>query len=182
MQNQSGAKKVAQIFTDIVFRLHGVQVRLTTDRGPDFTIKLIAAVCDILGTKHCKCTAYHPQMDGQTEKMNRVLEDMLRHYVNPRQDNWDDLLAPLEFAVNNAYNERIQDTPSYLNNGRYPRLPNDLNLATKPSKDKAAVGFVRNIEKSIAGQKSACKLHNGRRSMQIPSALTCSFRLVRECF
>ena len=101
-KNQSGAKEVAQIFTDIVFRAHGVPERLTTDRGSEFTNKMIAAMCEILGTKHCKSTAYHPQTDGQTERMNRVLEDMLRHYMNPRQDNWDELLAPLEFAVNNA--------------------------------------------------------------------------------
>ncbi len=81
------------------------------------------------------------------------LEDMLRHYVSPRQDNWDDLLAPLEFAVNNAYNESIQDTTFYLNYGRHPRLPADLNMAKKPSKNKEAVDYIGNIEKAIARAK-----------------------------
>ena len=78
-KKQSTAKDVAQIFTDIVFKFHGVPEALTTDRGPEFTNKLIAAMCETVGTKHRKSTAYH--------------------YVSPRQDNWDDLLAPLEFAV-----------------------------------------------------------------------------------
>ena len=52
--------------------------------------------------------------------MNRVLEDMLRHYVNPHQDNWDELLAAAEFAVNNSYQASIQDTPFHVNYGRHP--------------------------------------------------------------
>ena len=78
--------------------------------------------------------------------MNWVLEDMLRHYVNPKQDNRDELLPAAEFAVNNAYQESIQDTPFYLNNGRHPRLPSDLPLGLKPRKNPAAYG---NIEKAL---------------------------------
>ena len=86
---------------------------ITTDRGPEFTNKFIASLCEIVGTLHCKSTAYHPQSDGQTERMNRILEDMLRHYVNPKQNNWDELLSAAEFAVNKAYQASIQDTPFY---------------------------------------------------------------------
>ncbi len=78
---------------------------------------------------------------------------MLRHCIKPKQNNWDELLAPAEFAINNAYQASIQDTPFYLNNGRHPMLPSDLNLARKPSKDPAAVDFVGNIEKAIAKAK-----------------------------
>ena len=47
------------------------------------------------GIVHHRTTAYHPQSNGQTERMNRVLEDMLRHYVNLRQSNWDTMLPVL---------------------------------------------------------------------------------------
>jgi len=46
--------------------------------------------------------------------MNRVLEGMMRHYVNPKQNNWDELLASAEFAINNAYQSSIKDTPFFL--------------------------------------------------------------------
>ena len=49
-------------------------LRITTDRGPEFRNKFIALLCELVGTMHCKSTAYHPQSDGQTERMNRVLE------------------------------------------------------------------------------------------------------------
>jgi hypothetical protein len=48
-------------------------------------------------------TAFHPQTVGQTEWVNRILEDMLRHYVNPMQDDWDEFLAVVEFAYNSSW-------------------------------------------------------------------------------
>ena len=68
-------------------------------------------------------TAFHPQTDGQTERVNRILEDMLRHYVNPMLNDWDDHLDAVEFAVNNAWQESVQTTPFMLNYGQHPRLP-----------------------------------------------------------
>ena len=89
-------------------------LRITADTGPEFTNKFIVAQCELVGTMHCKSAAYHPQSDGQTERMNRVLEDMLWHYVNPRQNNWNELLSCAEFAENNAYQASTRDTPFYL--------------------------------------------------------------------
>ena len=48
-------------------------------------------------------TLSHPQRDGQTERVNRILEDMLTHYVSPTQDDWDHYLSLVEFAYNNAW-------------------------------------------------------------------------------
>jgi transposase InsO family protein len=78
------AKEIAALFLREVFRMFGMPQELITDRDPRFTGKFFAEVCRLLGVKQCLSTAYHPQSDGQTERMNRVLEDMLRHYVNPR--------------------------------------------------------------------------------------------------
>jgi hypothetical protein len=47
--------------------------------------------------------------------MNRILEDMLRHYVNPRGTDWDEFLPAVEFAVNNAWQESVRATPFFLN-------------------------------------------------------------------
>ena len=155
-KNESTAHDIARLFVDNIWKHHGMPLRITTDRGPEFTNKFIAALCDMVGTMHCKSTAYHPQSDGQTERMNRVLEDMLRHYVNPRQNNWDELLSCADFAVNNAYQASTQDTPFYLNYGKHPRLPSDLTLSSerkKAVKDAKAVDFIGNIEKAVAKAK-----------------------------
>ena len=148
-KNESTARDLATLYYHTVWKLRGVPLRMTTDRGSEFVNKFSVALCQLVGTVHSRSTAYHPQSDGQTERMNRVLEDMLGHYVNPKQDNWDELLPAAEFAVNNAFQESIQDTPFYLNNGRHPRLPSDLALDLKPKKDPAAYDFVGNIEKAL---------------------------------
>ena len=47
-------------------------------------------------------TTFHPQIDGHTERVNKILENMLRHHVSPTQDDWDIYLSFVEFAYNNA--------------------------------------------------------------------------------
>ncbi|KAJ9514477.1 hypothetical protein QJQ45_016216 [Haematococcus lacustris] len=66
---------------------------------------------------------FRPQSDGQTERYNRVLEEMLRHYISPTQADWPDHLALAEFAVNNSWQESIYSTPFFLNTGQSPVTP-----------------------------------------------------------
>ena len=73
-------------------------------------------------------TAYHPQTDGQTERVNGVLEDTLRHVVGPFQQDWDELLAQVEFALNNSWHHSIRNTPFMLNYGQNPDDPIVSNL------------------------------------------------------
>lgn len=77
-----------------------------------------------LNVNYHMSTTYHPQSDGQTERTNRILEGMLRHYVSPLQNNWDKLLPYAEFAINNSYQESIKTTyvTFMVNTGRHPKL------------------------------------------------------------
>jgi len=68
-------------------------------------------------------TAYHPQSDGQTERLNRILEEMLRHYCSPDQDNWDEYLKLAEFACNNAVRSGTGESPFMLTFGQHPLTP-----------------------------------------------------------
>jgi hypothetical protein len=68
-------------------------------------------------------TAFHPQIDGQTERSNRILEDYLWHYISPSQDDWDEWLPQAEFSVNNAWQESIKNTPFMLSFRQQPRTP-----------------------------------------------------------
>ncbi len=117
------AAGTARLFLQEVFRVFGMPHELITDRDPRFTGKFFAELCKLLGVKQCLSTAYHPQSDGQTERMNRILEDMLRHYVNPRGTDWGEFIPAVEFAVNSAWQESVRSTPFFLNYGRHPRGP-----------------------------------------------------------
>jgi len=140
------AEATAVLFKDNCFRFHGWPSKVISDRGPEFTNKFAAVLMKALGTEHCKSTSYHPQSNGQTERMNRVLEDMLRHFVNPRQDNWDTLLPVLEFAINNSFQESIQDTPFFLNYGRHPRVPSDIRL---PEENPTAHKYLQDMDQAM---------------------------------
>jgi len=93
----------------------------------------------MLGTKLAMSTAYHPQTDGQTERANRTLEDMLRANVSIRQDDWDDYLIAAEIAINNTQQASSKYSPFFLNSGAHPRLP--LSMQCKSANQSAEQMF-----------------------------------------
>ena len=81
---------IVKIYRDDIWKLHGVPRKILSDKGPQFALKFMEEFTKALGTKKQLSTAYHPQIDGQTERMNQEIETFLRHYVNYQQDNWTD--------------------------------------------------------------------------------------------
>ena len=117
------SSEAAHIFTDRVVSLFGLPKKLITDRDPRFTSNMFREFCRLFDIKNAFSTAFHPQTDGQTERYNQVLEDMLRHYISPDQTNWDELLPAAEFAVNNSKHDSTQETPAFLMQGQHPLTP-----------------------------------------------------------
>ena len=152
----ASAEETAALFRDRIFVLHGMPQVLLSDRDVKFTSAFWKELHRLLGITLSMSTAYHPQTDGQTERMNRVLEDMLRHFINHSHNDWEQFLAPAEFAINNAVNSSVQNTPFMLNYGRHPWLPvnmvghlRDTKLWQKDERVPAANVFIDNIQKSI---------------------------------
>ena len=97
------APQLASIMFKEVIGAHGcVPQSIVSDRDPRFTSLFWRSLFGQLGTKLSMSTAYHPQTDGQTERANRTLEDMLRAYVNHKQTDWDQRLPALQFAYNSS--------------------------------------------------------------------------------
>jgi hypothetical protein len=119
------APRLATHFMREVVRLHGIPEFILSDRDPRFTAHFWRALWDQLGTKLTMSTAYHPQTDGQTERANRTLEEMLRAYVNVQQSDWDEHLSSVEIAYNNSKQASTGYTPFYLNYGQEVHLPID---------------------------------------------------------
>ena len=84
-----------------------------------------------MGTQLNLSTADHPETDGQTERVNQVLEDMLRAYVSKKQTNWEDYLSILEFAYNSAKHVSTNFSPFMLMYGFQPRSPVTVGLTTE---------------------------------------------------
>ena len=117
------AEGTAKLFRDNVWKHHGLPMDVVSDRDPRFTGNFSRELARLIGTTQSLSTAYHPESDGQTERVNRVLEDTLRHYVSSTHDDWDEYLSNAEYAINNAWHESIQTTPFMLNYGQHPRGP-----------------------------------------------------------
>jgi transposase InsO family protein len=90
------------------------------DRGPQFASQVMKEIHKLLGIKTSISMAYHPQSDGQTEQINQEVEAYIRHYVSHRQDDWSDLLATAEFALNNRRQSATDLSPFELNYGFSP--------------------------------------------------------------
>ncbi|POM63219.1 Pol protein, partial [Phytophthora palmivora] len=95
-------KQAAQLFLDSVFRYHGLPETIVSDRDPRFTGAFWDTLFQLLETKLTMSTADHPQTDGQTERVNRMLEDTLRNICAEAPRSWSDQLPMVEFALNNA--------------------------------------------------------------------------------
>jgi transposase InsO family protein len=116
------AEQAAKQFFAGVVRLHGLPKSIVSDRDSKFTSAFWRELFKLTGTSLDMSTARHPQTDGQSERMNRTLEEMLRAYA-VEAPQWDDLLPALEFAYNDSAQDSTRHTPFFLNYGFHPHSP-----------------------------------------------------------
>ena len=102
---------IAKIFMKEIFKLHGLPKEIVSNRDPKFTSNFWKGLFADLGTKLNFSIAYHPQNDGQKERVNQVLEDMLRMYVMDKPAEWEDYLHLVEFPYNNRQQESLGMSP-----------------------------------------------------------------------
>src|SRR6202007_1061372 len=139
--------RLARIFFDTVVRLHGVPKYIISDRDPRFTSNFWQQLWKLCDTQLKMSTAYHPQTDGQTERANRTLEDILRHYVSNKQDDWDEHLTAAEIAINSSVQASTGFTPYYLNYGDHPLFPSNIQLDNV--KNESVLELMQQLQSNI---------------------------------
>jgi hypothetical protein len=118
----SGAK-LAELYMAWIVCLHGVPKKIVSDRGSQFTSRYWKKLHESLDTRLNFSSAYHPQTDGQTERTNQVLEDMLRACALKHGGSWDKSLPYTEFSYNNSYEASLKMSPFEALYGRKCRTP-----------------------------------------------------------
>lgn len=159
------SRDVAFDLENTVFKLHGSPVEIVSDRDGKFTSMHWAHFLKEYNIKHSMSTSYHPQSDGQTERTNRTLEQIIRMSINYSQNNWFYLLPSVEFALNNSKSASTLYSPFYLNYGYNPTIPKTTPFkldketpADTPLDMHATLEMVkRNIKRA---QESQAKYHN----------------------
>lgn len=118
------AAKLALIFCNEVVRLHGLPKSIVSDRDPLFISKFWSELFRLQGTTLALSSAYHPQSDGQTEVLNRCLEDYLRCFVLDEPCLWSKFLPWAEWSYNTAWQSTIKMSPfEAVYGGRPPSVP-----------------------------------------------------------
>jgi len=124
------AAAVALLFHEHVYQNHGLPKDVVCDRDPVFFSKFWKALTDILKVKIRASSAYHPQTDGQTEIMNKNVEEMLRNFVNHNQSDCVLYLIDVEVAYNRSPNAVTTYSLFFLVYGYEPStVPADLHCS-----------------------------------------------------
>jgi hypothetical protein len=117
------SEEVAQLYFKNVFSRHGVPAHITSDCGAEFVSHFFRSLGTLLGICLHFTSGYHPQADGQTERVNQMLEQYLCIHCNYQQDDWSNWLPVAEFAYNNAESSASGTTPFFTNKGYHLKLP-----------------------------------------------------------
>jgi len=118
------AASLAQLYVKEIIRLHGVPSSIVSDRDSLFTSEFWRSLQAALGTKLSLSTTYYPQTDGQTERVKRVLEDLLRACILDFGGLWEQHLSLVEYTYNNSYQASIGMAPYEALYGRPCKSPN----------------------------------------------------------
>jgi len=123
LQENATAKEVAEAFLKAVWKLHGLPSEIISDMDAKFAGELWEALCKRLGIKRKMSTAYHPQTNGQTERVYQVLGGYLRIFVNYDQDDSYHLWRLAEYAYNNSVTTAHDMTSFFANYEYHPQTP-----------------------------------------------------------
>jgi RNase H-like domain found in reverse transcriptase/Reverse transcriptase (RNA-dependent DNA polymerase)/Retroviral aspartyl protease/Integrase zinc binding domain len=149
------ATSVAQLFLDNIYKLHGIPSSIVSDRDPIFTSRFWKELMNKLDVKLKMSTAFHPQTDGQTEKVNQCLEQYLRAMVFDKTNKWANYLSLAEWWYNSTWNSAINQSPFEALYG-YP--PPVLALGSAPRSRVANVNtLLRDRQAALAQLKSNLK-------------------------
>ena len=156
------APQLAQLYIKYIFPHHGIPKEIVSDRGSVFVSNFIRALCEALNITQLISTAYHPQTDGQTERVNQILEQYLRVYTNYEQDNWVELLPFAQFAYNNTEQSSIKSSPFFANYGYHPNLDVSVQAETHSPAVEERIQQLRSLHKVLQHEMKFAQTQQSR--------------------
>ncbi|CAA0834158.1 Unknown protein [Striga hermonthica] len=152
-----------EIFKNVV-KHWGLPRSIIRNRDPRFTWRLWTELFKLLGTELNFSTSFHPQTDGQTERVNALLECYLRHFISAKQRDWAKLLDVAQFSYNSQRSESTGQSPFEVVTGRQPLTPHTISLPTKEGRSPGAEKMVKTWEEHA--DLAWSYLHRARRRMK----------------
>ncbi|KAK3109186.1 hypothetical protein FSP39_024820 [Pinctada imbricata] len=140
------AQTVAKVLVKELFYKFGICKRLHSDQGKCFEAEIIQQLCKIYNIKKSRTTAYHPQGNGQCERFNRTLHDLLRSLSPARKRKWPEYIKELVFSYNVTPHASTGYSPYFLMYGRQPNLPVDFLLGRNSDENDVDIDIDRWVE------------------------------------
>jgi len=145
---------LARLLWDNVWKLHGLPESVVSDKGPQFAAELTRELNRMLGIKTKLSTVFHPQTDGQTERMNQELEQYLQFFIEHRQKDWPEWLVVAEFVVNNKVHTATKVSPFMANYIKELRMGGDIR---RKGKVESVTAFVERMKKVYEEAETALR-------------------------
>ena len=185
------ASDIAELIFDSVYKLHGLPERIISDRDSLFTSKFWKHLHRLLNTELRMSSAFHPQTDGATERVNRTMTQMIRQCVSPDQKDWVTKLLAVEFAINSARSSTTGFSPFQLNYGRNPtsliwkvedefpgvqKFAKQMKLAIMRAHDSIIASHIENTiqankKRSLANYKEGDLVYLSTKNISLPKGL-----------
>ncbi len=164
------SEETAIAFRNSIFRSHGLPDEIITDRGTQFTSKFWSALCKSFHVNLKFSSPFHHQSNGQTERVNSVIEQYLRCFSNYKGTDWSKFLDLAEFSYNNAVQDSTKYSPFYLNYGFHPNYsPAIINKTNVPKAEEylknlneVMKDLKKNLEQSLTTQKKYADNHRSK--------------------
>ena len=121
LKHPFSAQKVAEVFLDNIYKLHGMPEYIVSDRDPVFTNKFWQIFDHRTGTQLNMSTAYHPATDGQTKRVNQQIECYLRSFISAHPSKWSKWLSMCEFWYNTNWHSAVGKSSFEVLYGHSPR-------------------------------------------------------------
>ena len=144
--NTQTASTVAKTLWDKYFMYYGIPEKILSDQGRNFESSLIMELCKLTGIKKLRTTPYRPQTNGQCEKFNSTLINMIGTLPSEIKYNWQDHVNTLVHAYNCMDSTATKFSPYYLMFGREPNLPIDIEFGVR-TPDLVATSTKNYVEK-----------------------------------
>jgi len=141
---KTSAEGLTKLFWDHVWKLHGLPESIISDKRVQFAAGIMKELNNLLGIQTKLSTAYHPQTDRQTERINQELEQYLRVFIDHRQEQWPDWLGMVEFVYNNKIHVATKTSPFKANYSQDPRMGFE---GRRKGKYEAAGKFIEKMKK-----------------------------------
>ena len=152
--------KLAELYIKEIVLLHGIPISIILDRDPRFTSRFWGKLQEALGTRLNFSTAFHPQTDGQSERVIQIMKDMLRSCVIDYEGSWDRHIPLVEFVYNNSFQSSIGMAPYEALYGRKCRTP----LCLTELSEKKVIGpdLIQETEEKVKMIRERLKIANDR--------------------